>query len=253
MKNIPIAVQMYSLREECEKDFVGTLKKVAELGFDGVELAGYGGLTSQELKEVLDGLNLKVAASHISLDELKNNLAQVIEDQKTLGSEYVVCPYLMPDQRSEEDYLKLVSFLEKAGETCRSEGLTLLYHNHDFELEHLSNGKTALETIFDSISNENVKAEFDVYWLTKAGHNPVEWINKYPDRTPIVHLKDMTKDEEQFFAELGTGGVDIESILKLGEEANVKWWIVEQDISRRTPLESIEMSIQYLKKTLPTN
>lgn len=251
MKNIPIAVQMYTLREECEKDFVGTLKKVAELGFDGVELAGYGGLAPQQLKELLDELGLKVAASHISLDELKNNLAQVIEDQKTLGSQYIVCPYLMPDQRSENDYLELISFLEEAGETCRQEGITLLYHNHDFELERLSDGRTALETIFDNTSSENVKAEFDVYWLTKAGHNPIEWMNQYKSRTPLVHLKDMTKDEEKFFAELGTGGVDIEGILKLGEAVDVKWWIVEQDASRRSLLESIEMSMQYLKIKLP--
>jgi sugar phosphate isomerase/epimerase len=251
MKNIPIAVQMYTLREECEKDFIGTLKKVAEIGFDGVELAGYGGLTPTELKEVLDDLGLKVAASHISLDELKNNLVQVIEDQKVLGSQYVVCPYLMPDQRSENHYLELVSFLEGAGEICLQEGITLLYHNHDFELERLSDGRTALETIFKDTSSENVKAELDVYWLTKAGHNPIDWIKEYKDRTPLVHLKDMTRDEEKFFAELGTGGVDIEGILKLGKEANVKWWIVEQDVSRRSPLESIEMSLNYLKFKLP--
>lgn len=251
MKRIPVAVQMFTLREESGKDFAGTLRKVAELGFDGVEFAGYGGLTAKEVKALLDDLGLQAAASHVPLEQLENNLAQVIEDQKTLGSKYVVCPYLLPDRRSEEDYKALITILDEAGERCRREGITLCYHNHDFELDRLSDGRMALEAIFDDTDRENVKAELDVYWLTKAGEQPVQWINRYKNRTPLVHLKDMTTDEEQFFAELGTGGVDIEAVLNLGEAADVEWWVVEQDVSRRTPFESIEISINYLQAKLP--
>ncbi|CAM4173990.1 sugar phosphate isomerase/epimerase family protein [Lederbergia lenta] len=246
MRTIPVAVQMFTLREESEKDFAGTLKKVAELGYDGVEFAGYGGLPVTEVRALLDELGLKAASSHVPLDDLKNDLARVIEDQKVLGSQYIVCPYLLPDQRSEEDYQALIPFLEKAGETCRTEGITLCYHNHDFELERLSDGRTALESIFDDTSANNVQVEPDVYWLTKAGENPVEWIKRYQDRTPLIHLKDMTVDEEQFFAELGTGGVDIEAVLEAGKEIGVSWFVVEQDATRRTPFESIEISINYL-------
>ncbi|MEH7254011.1 sugar phosphate isomerase/epimerase [Neobacillus niacini] len=247
MTNIPIAVQMYTLREDSEKDFAGTLKRIAELGYDGVEFAGYGGLTTKEVKVLLDELGLRAAASHVPLEELENNLYQVIEDQKILESNYVVCPYLLPDRRSIDDYKALIPFLDKAGELCRREGITLCYHNHDFELERLSNGRTNLEAIFDKTNANNLKAELDVYWLTKAGENPVEWMNRYKNRTPLIHLKDMTTDDEQFFAELGTGGVDIEAVLKIGEETGVHWWIVEQDFSRRTPFESIEISMNYLK------
>ncbi|MDT8861372.1 sugar phosphate isomerase/epimerase [Alkalihalobacillus sp. MEB130] len=251
MSNISVAVQMYTLREESEQDFVGTLKKVAELGFEGVEFAGYGGLSAKEVRVVLDELGLKAASSHISLVELKDNLEKVIEDQKILGSKYIVCPFLMPDERTEAHYQSLISFLEEAGSKCKQEGITLCYHNHDFELERLHDGRTALEAIFDDTSADHVQTELDVYWLTKAGEDPVEWIQRYKGRTPLVHLKDMTTDEEKFFAELGTGGVDIEAVLATGEEADVQWWIVEQDASRRTPLESIEMSINYLKTKLP--
>lgn len=251
MKTIPVAVQMYTLREESERDFAGTLKRVAELGFDGVEFAGYGGLTAKEVKALLDKLGLQAASSHVPLEQLENNLAQVIEDQKILGSKYVVCPYLLPDRRSEADYQALISILDQAGEACRREGITLCYHNHDFELDRLADGRTALESIFDDVNAVNVKAELDIYWLTKAGEKPVEWINRYQTRTPLVHLKDMTTDEEKFFAELGTGGVDVEAVLNIGEEAGVQWWVVEQDMSRRTPFESIEISINYLKTKLP--
>jgi sugar phosphate isomerase/epimerase len=250
MTKIPVAVQMYTLRDECEKDFAGTLKKVAELGFDGVEFAGYGGFTPGEVKAFLDELGLQAASSHVPLEELENNLAQVIEDQKILGSKYVVCPYLMAENRSEKDYQALISVLDHAGEVCHREGITLLYHNHDFELELLSDGRTALETIFDDTNPDYVKTEFDVYWLTKAGENPVEWMNRYKNRTPLVHLKDMTTDGDQFFAELGTGGVDVEAVLNTGEGTGVKWWVIEQDFCRRNPLESIEISIKYLKDEL---
>ena len=247
---IPIAVQMYTLREESEVDFVGTLRKVAELGFNGVEFAGYGGLPVREVKKVLDELGLQAAASHVPLEDLELNLEQVIKDQKLLGSKYVVCPYLLPERRTEQHYQALILLLEQAGEKCRQEGITLCYHNHDFELERLSDGRTALESIFEDTNAANVKAELDVYWLTKAGEKPVEWMNRYRNRTPLIHLKDMTTDEEQYFAELGTGGVDIESVFNLGVDAGVKWWIVEQDFSRRTPFESIEISLNYLKEKL---
>jgi sugar phosphate isomerase/epimerase len=239
------------LREESERDFAGTLKRVAELGFDGVEFAGYGGLTAKEVKALLEELGLQAASSHVPLEQLENNLAQVIEDQKILGSKYVVCPYLLPDRRSEADYQALISILDQVGEVCRREGITLCYHNHDFELDRLADGRTALESIFDDVNAVNVKAELDIYWLTKAGEKPVEWINRYQTRTPLVHLKDMTTDEEKFFAELGTGGVDVEAVLNIGEEAGVQWWVVEQDMSRRTPFESIEISMNYLKTKLP--
>jgi sugar phosphate isomerase/epimerase len=247
MKQIPIAVQMFTLREESAKDFAGTLKKVAELGFDGVEFAGYGGLTAKEVRVLLDEFGLQAAASHVPLEALENNLYQVIEDQKIVGSNYVVCPYLLPERRSIEDYKALIAFLDRAGETCRREGISLCYHNHDFELEVLPNGKTILETIFDKTHSSNVKTELDIYWLTKAGENPVEWINRYKNRTPLIHLKDMTTDGEQYFAELGTGGVDIEAVLRKGMENGVQWWVVEQDVCRRSPLESIEISMNYLK------
>ncbi|GGF30562.1 sugar phosphate isomerase [Halobacillus andaensis] len=249
MNTIPVAVQLYTLREETEKDFEGTLRKVAELGFDGVEFAGLGDYTASEMKELLDDIGLRAASSHVPLEQIKNNLTQVIEVQKILGSKYIVCPYFEP--QNENDYHQLIDVLKRAGEMCRLEGMKLCYHNHDFELKKQSDGRTALEMIFEETDPLDVKAEFDIYWLKKAGEDPIEWIKRYDRRTPLLHLKDMTTDEEQFFAELGTGGLDLDSVLSLGEQADVQWWVVEQDESRKTPLESLEISMNYLKTKLP--
>lgn len=240
---------MYTLREESEKDFAGTLKKVAEIGFHGVEFAGFGGFSAAEIKEWLDVYGLKAAASHVPLKELQDNLQQVIEEQKIIGSRYIVCPYLFPEQRGEENYQALIAFLNKAGNLCEKEGITLCYHNHDFELETLSDDRTVLETIFDETTA--LAAELDIYWLTKAGEDPAGWIRRYQGKTPLIHLKDMTTDEEQFFAELGTGGVNLDAVFASAKNSNVEWWIVEQDMTKRTPFESIEISFEYLKTKLP--
>lgn len=248
MEKAQLAVQLYTLRDECEKDFSGTLRKVADLGFDGVELAGFYDLSVEELKNLLDELNLQVASSHVPLSDVENNLDKVIADHKKLNCSFVVLPYIQEEQRTKEGYYHLISTISSVGKKLREQGITLCYHNHDFELETLEDGRTALTTIFDDTNQEDLKAEFDIYWLTKAGENPGDWMKRYKGRTPLVHLKDMTTDEEQFFAELGTGGVDLESVLKLEEESDVKWWIVEQDVCRRPPFESIEISINYLKK-----
>jgi len=248
MTKIPVALQMYSLRNESEIDFTGTLEKVAGHGFSGVEFAGYGGLEAAELKKVLDQLGLRAASSHVPLEMLENHLSEVIRYQQALENTHIVCPFLMPDQRNQDFYAKLINTLNHVGETCYKEGITFSYHNHDFELVTLENGLRPLEWILNETNPEWVKAEFDVYWLTKAGEHPTEWLKRFKGRTPLVHLKDMTMDEEQFFAELGTGGVDIDSILALGHECDVKWWIVEQDDSKRSPLESVEMSSLYLKQ-----
>ncbi|MTW84354.1 TIM barrel protein [Virgibacillus dakarensis] len=247
MKNLPIALQMYTVREESQRDFFGTLERVAELGIDGVELAGYGNYSVREVKNRLDQLGLQVAANHISIADLQFDLTNVITEQKILDCNYLVCPYLPQQLRTEAGYKDLIPFLEKVGKACFAEGITFCYHNHDFELNRLADGRMALDAILQSTSSNHVKAEFDIYWLAKAGENPVEWIKRYHGRTPLVHLKDMITDEEQFFAELGTGGVDIDAVLELGDEADVKWWIVEQDESRLSPFESIEISMEYLR------
>jgi sugar phosphate isomerase/epimerase len=248
MKQIPIALQMYTLRNEAENDFTGTLEKVAQFGYEGVELAGYGDLTAKELKRVLDDLGLEAASSHIALSELRADAAKVIDDQKELGSSFVVCPYLQPEERTEKDYFRLIDDLNDIGEKCASEGISLCYHNHDFELKTLSNGRTALETILSETNPDWVKAEFDIYWLTFAGERPDKWLERYGDRSPLVHLKDMTTDGERFFAELGTGGVDLESVLESRNGGGIDWWIVEQDECSTSPLESVQRSLEYLKK-----
>nr|WP_236838928.1 sugar phosphate isomerase/epimerase [Caldalkalibacillus salinus] len=242
----PIGLQLYTLRKECEQDFIGTLEKVATLGFEGVEFAGYYDLEAQTLKSVLEHLGMQAVASHIPLHELEKNLDKVIAYQHVIGSRRMVCPYLPSDRRTEEDYRQLVDLLNRIGETCDREGITFCYHNHDFELRRLSDNRTALDMLLDETNPAYVHAELDIFWLKRAGHDPVQWIKKYQGRTPLIHLKDMTSDADETFAELGTGGIDLQGVLKQEPNAGVEWWIVEQDVCQRPALESVDISLRYL-------
>ncbi|MGM7724242.1 sugar phosphate isomerase/epimerase family protein [Metabacillus sp. Hm71] len=246
--NNKIAVQLYTLHGECEKDFYGTLEKVAELGFNGVELAGYWGKDAKDLKATLDRLGLKAVSSHVPLEKMEENLEGELEYLKVLDCANIVIPYLVEERRS--DYAGLVKRLNEIGEKSQKDGISLSYHNHDFELEK-NNGKSHLEFLFEETNPKFVKAELDVYWLTLAGEDPLEWMDKYSDRMSLIHLKDMTTDSERTFAELGTGGVNIEGVLRKSKETQIQWFVVEQDRSKRSPFESIEISMNYLKETLP--
>lgn len=244
-----VAIQLFTLREKCQEDFVGTLKKVTELGYHGVEFAGnWGGLEANKLKAILDDLGLQASGSHVPLHMLENELESVIQYQKAINSEHIICPILPEDRRGGvEEYSNFAKKLNELGQKCAENGIQFSYHNHAFELEDL-NGKKPLNILLDESDPELVKAELDIYWLTKAGENSVEWLNKYRGRTPLLHLKDMTTDGRQFFAELGTGGVDVQSAIKAGKEVGVDWFVIEQDRTERDPFESAQISMDYLKR-----
>lgn len=239
----PVSVQMYTLRKETEKDFIGTLEKIALIGYEGIELAGNGGLSAAQLKIHLDRLGLKVSGSHVSLDEIKNNLENVIKFNKEIGNRYIICAWA--DFKNEEDLNKLAESLSTAAVRCNEEGLNLCYHNHAHEF-NVINGKYGLDVLYEK-SSSNLLAEIDTYWVYYAGLNPEEYVRKYSGRCPLVHFKDMEKGEEKFFAEVGEGIINFKTIAKACEAADVKWIVVEQDQCRRTPLESIRISYNNLK------
>ncbi|GEN57711.1 sugar phosphate isomerase [Halolactibacillus alkaliphilus] len=239
---IPVAIQLFTLREACEKDMIGTLEKVKKIGYQGVELAGYGNATVEEVKATLERLGLQVAGSHVPLTDLINRLDEVIEEQKILGNRRVVCPYILPEDRTHDFYQDLPSVLQSVQLELEKHGINLLYHHHDFELEEYSDGESVLSYLLRTV--EGLKLELDVYWIQKAKEHPVDWIEKYVDQLELVHLKDMSTDERETFAPLGTGRTDLKAILTTAKPA---FWIVEQDQTDGDPFEAINISFNYLK------
>lgn len=242
--NLPIAIQLYTLREETKKDFVAVLEKVADMGYQGVEFAGFGDLEATEMKSHLDRLGLKAVGSHTPIEMLENEMDQLIDYNLTIGNKYICVPYA--EYSSKEDFLKMAEKLNKWGVMLKEQGLELLYHNHDQEFESFA-GKYGLDLIYSNVPSDILKVELDTYWVKKAGLNPASYLSKYAERTPLVHLKDMDA-ETGVFAEVGEGIIDIEDIIKEAEKGVAEWLIVEQDVCQRPALESAEISIRNLKE-----
>ncbi|MCM2677072.1 sugar phosphate isomerase/epimerase family protein [Alkalicoccobacillus plakortidis] len=250
MAKLPIALQLFTLRNETKEDFLGTLKKVKELGYDGVEFAGFGGYEASELKSFLNDLDLKPFSSHVGLELLEDNAEEIIAYHKELGVETIVIPYLVPERRTaKEDYLKLAESLNLYGEKVKEAGMQLCYHNHDFEFEKYD-GEYALDLIFSNTNPEFVQVELDTYWAEFAGISAVDYAAKYKGRLPLAHIKDLVTSPEKTFAEVGEGVLDIKAIAAAVEEAGAKRFIVEQDVCQRPALESVEISIRNFKEIL---
>ena len=240
------ALQLYSVRDMTARDFAGTIKKVAGIGYKAVETAGYGNLkTAKEAKKALDDAGLKAVSGHFAIDLLENKIDQVVEDAQALEIDLVVCPFLPEDRR--KDYAAVAKVLDKAGLALHQYGVMLGYHNHDFEFKNP--GKSGLEVILENTQPHVMCAEVDVFWVKFAGLDPVALINKLGDRVRALHLKDMLEGPEKRFAPVGTGVIDFKAVLAAAEKTGVRYGIVEQDRTYdKATLDSITTSLANLKK-----
>jgi len=243
-----IALQLYSVREATAKDFKGTLRKVAEMGYEGVEFAGYGGFSAEQLREWLDELKLKAVGSHVGLADLRNDPDAVASFNRKIGSPYVVCPSLPHEGRSDESWREQFVELERIGNRLRDNGLRFGYHNHAFEFTIKLGGETLFDALFSATSPESVFVELDVCWAQAAGYDPIRYAAKYSGRLPLVHLKDYVETEGKVRSvELGRGAVDMKGVIAESIRSGAEWLIVEQEHFDGDPLESVARSAEWLK------
>jgi len=239
---------MYTVREAAAEDFPGALRRVAELGYDAVELAGMHDLSVTELGQLLTDLGLKVVSGHVPLPDLRSSLEQRIETYLALGADYLVCPWLPPEERSNEDgFRSIAAELDQIGARCRAQGLQFCYHHHDFELVQFS-GKYGLDILLLNSDPAHVQLEADTYWLKVAGVDPADYIHRWSGRVPLVHIKDVTASEPPTFGEVGSGILDWDEILKTSKKAGTKWYIVEQDRCPGDPFASLQISIENYRQ-----
>jgi sugar phosphate isomerase/epimerase len=241
------AVQLYSLRNVINENFPSILEKVSKIGYDGVEFAGFHELQARELKNILTGLNLQSEGSHTSFDDLSTKFDEVIEYNQILNTNYIIIPHYQYE--TEEDYKKMAEFCQKTGEKVNAAGMKLLYHNHGFEFEKKFNGKSGLEILKDNTSNDTLSFQLDLYWAKYQGLDPVKLLESMKDRCATIHLKDMGNLETKKMTEVGTGIIDIKSILKATQALGIKWVTIEQDDIYIDPFESIKISLENAKKS----
>jgi len=242
------AAQLFTLRAELEKDFPGVLRDLKRMGWQAVQISGLRGYTAEEISQVLRETGLRTAGMHIGLDMINNELPEVLRQAELFGTKDLVVPYLEDALRTELGYRLVKSNLNDIARRLKPLGYTLSYHNHDFEFATDVEGKDALRFMLDPADGNEILAEIDVYWVRKAGRDPLDYIQPYAGRMPIIHLKDMTDDEEQTFAEIGTGMIDFLPILRWGEASGVNWYAVEQDVCQQSPLDALQISLDHLHR-----
>jgi len=250
MSRIPIGLQLYTVRQEMADDPVGTIKAVAEMGYEGVEGGTPRGMSSKEYLSLLSDCGMKLIGGGASSAELRENIQKVADRCNELGINSLMIGIGGDLRAADGDWKKVVADLGEGCAKAAEAGLQILYHNHAFEFETKVDGMYGLDYIFATIPASDIQAELDVYWVQTGGEDPVKYINKYAGRLPRIHIKDRAPspaDEECPFAEIGQGILDWDAIFDAAPDAGVKWHVVEQDRWIRPPLESAKMSIDYLK------
>jgi sugar phosphate isomerase/epimerase len=261
-----IGLQLYTVRELMQQNPADTIAKVAKVGFNSVEGATYTGsqkfygMDPATFSKLLKDNGLIMPSAHYRLGEEKTNGENVkgtmlhewdkaVDDAAAVGLKYMVCAYLSSAERGGLDHYKYVADqLNIAGEKCKKAGIQLCYHNHDFEFVKQDN--TYPMDILFGADKDLVKFEMDLYWVTKAGMDPIALFSQHPGRFPLLHLKDMDKTEEKSFTEVGNGVIDFKTILKHQKTAGLKYFFVEQDKCPGSPIDSITQSYNYIKKNL---
>lgn len=249
MSTVPVALQLYTVRDEMARDFKGTIRKVGAMGYAGAELAGTGGLSAAEMKDLLTEAGLKPAGSHVGLGQFEQELDQVIAYNLAIGNRYVGVPALPNEMRTIEGFRQAAAAMNRFGQPIKDAGLVLYYHNHNFEFAKLPGGPQGMDILLKETDPGLVKFECDVYWVQYAGEDPGAFIKANSGRFPLVHLKDMTGEgDARTWAEVGEGVIDFKPIFSASEAQGVEWYIVEQDRCARPSLESAKLSLDNLKK-----
>ena len=272
MKRYPVGLQLYSVRSDLARDFEGTLAAVAQMGYEGVEFAGLYGKTPKEVKEICEKNGLVPVSAHVSLSEMIADPEGVFATYQEIGCSYIAVPYLgdndRPGQSNHDRVIASIAFLVKK---AKDYGLTMMYHNHDFEFVRLESGKYGYDEMFERVPD--LCAQIDTCWVNVAGEDPAEYLKKYKDRIPVVHFKDFVMpgkkaknlynligmeeqsapDPDAFsYMPLGYGAQNIPAMLEALEGSVCKWIIVEQDEPSmgKSRMECAKLGIERLRTFL---
>jgi sugar phosphate isomerase/epimerase len=247
MRKVPVSLQLWSVRDAIADDFAATVKKVAAMGYTGVELAGYGKLDAAGAQAALKSAGLRASGMHVGLEGLQGGLDKVIAEAKGFGAGHVTCPSWDGEKLKTKAGCEAAGAeLNRIGAALRAEGIRFSFHNHGGEFA-LVEGRFALDWMLDSAEPRNLSSQLDLYWVYYAGVDPAAYLRQLGRRVSLVHVKDgMGKAGKQ--SELGTGKVDYTAIFEaLDGVGAVDWLVVEQEEYNFDPLVSLEKDFQQLK------
>lgn len=244
-KKIPVAVQLYSLRQECKKDFAGTLRAVAKMGYDGVEFAGYWNTPAGDLRKRLDDLGLKAAGTHVKIESLEGDeLARTIDFNRILGNDFLIVPGL-PKERtaSAEGWAEVARELEEIARKLAPLGLWVGCHNHAPEFKDFS-GRRAWDILYGS--TQKVVMQMDTGNALYAGVEPLAFMKKYPGRQQSVHLKEFSATKT--WPLLGDGDVNWNGVFAFCESpGDTRWYVIEFENEAMPALESVGKCLEFVR------
>jgi Sugar phosphate isomerases/epimerases len=284
-----IGLQLFTLRDQIARDLKGTLRRVAEIGYNHVETFGpvagdggqvrYWGLSTNDLQSILDETGLKTYSGHYDLADFltpgngnEDALKAYLDSAAALGQQYIIAPVppmLLIDRLSVDDYRFMADQLNKGGELAASSGLKIGYHNHFWEFRPFEGGQHGLDVLLSNTDAERVVFELDLFWTEKSGIDSSAFFAQHPGRFPLWHIKDMDKNNAApvigpdfdkkpvmeitsaiTYAEVGTGTIDFKKIMGEEKTAGLQLAFVEQDLITIDPYESITKSYQYVRDNL---
>ncbi|PAV31237.1 hypothetical protein CIL05_00855 [Virgibacillus profundi] len=246
-----LGLQLYSVKDAAEKDLLGTIRKVSEMGYEGAQFAGFFNHSAEDVKAEIDAAGIVPAGAHVGIDQLENNLDETIKFHQLIGNDLIICPYLPENMRSGSDeYYQTAAVLNKLGKQLKESGIAFGYHNHAFEFDSFD-GKTGFDILYENTDPAYVKMELDCFWASNAGYDPLEIIEKYDNRCVSLHIKDMkVAGDKKVSTEIGTGTLDIGKLIESGKKHQVDWFVVEQEDFTKDPLVSAEENASELKKII---
>jgi sugar phosphate isomerase/epimerase len=253
--HLPIGLQLYSVRNLLPKDFDGTLHQLSAAGYREVEAAGYFNKTAAEFRHAMDQAGLRCISAHHTLVQLRSQLDELIEFGHTLGLEYIICSssggvHRDPSAKGDltlDDWRYVAGEFNRIGEKLKSAGITFGMHNHvpEFAVE---NGVLVYDELLRLTDPKYVVFEMDCGWVTAAGHNPVDYLSKTPERFPLLHVKDMTREADGKFHSvvMGTGVVNYGPILRAA--TGLKHYFIEQEEFVGDTMTELREDAEYMRK-----
>ena len=243
-----VGLQLYTVKDAMLADAVGTLKILSEIGYKELESArsakgNYYGLSPNDVKKICNDLGMNMRSGHVHIDE---NWERSVEQAVAAGQEYLVCSSLPSKGQTVDNYRRVAEIFNKAAEDCKKARLKFAYHNHDYEFERVD-GKILYDILLEDTDPELVMMELDLGWVVVTGNNPSDYLEKFPGRFPLWHLKDMKKDHPES-TEFGKGLIDIKKMMQNAKSSGMKYFFVEQEEYASDPISSIKHNYDYLMK-----
>lgn len=238
-----IGLQLYTVRGVLERDFEGTLARVAEIGYREVEFAGYFGRSPAAVRALLDRHGLAAPSAHVSPDDW----TAALDAARAIGHRYLVVAWIPAEQRRTlADWARIAATFNRLGAEARDAGIQFAYHNHDFEFVPLE-GRLPYDVLLEATDPKLVALEIDLYWITKGGQDPLAYFARWPGRVPMVHVKDSGPPPEHRMTDVGAGTIDFRRIFARSAQAGIRHYFVEHD-EPPDPFASIRASYDYLRR-----